>query len=221
MTNDVVPWRGQALDEPFTGDLLDLVEQIAGINAQVARAIPVAIWTRCGERSDLRELTDRLQSYELVKSNVMRGTVHLLTLRQFWLWRTALTPTLRRLVAGFCRGIWNTVDPDALHDFGLDLMSDGRPRTRADLGAEAATHFPNAEPRHLGFALRMLLPVVELAPDNAWRPPRTTYCLAPTHPFNPADALPDLARSFTQAFGPPPSTTSSTGRASTSPRPRQ
>jgi hypothetical protein len=92
-----VPWRGQALEEPFSGDLVALVEQIAGINAQTARAIPVAIWARCGGRSDPGELTDRMQSYELVKANVMRGTVHLLTLRQYWTWRTALEPTLRRM----------------------------------------------------------------------------------------------------------------------------
>ncbi|GAA3595959.1 DNA glycosylase AlkZ-like family protein [Kribbella ginsengisoli] len=199
-----LPWSGQSLDEPFPGDLVALVEQLAGINAQTARAIPVAIWTRCGEKSDLEELTARMQSYDLVKSNVMRGTIHLLTLRQYWLWRTALEPTLKRLVAGFCRGIWTSVDYQALHDFGLDLMSDDHPRTRADLGSAAAKHFPDAEPRHLGFALRMILPVVEVAPDNAWHPPRTTYRLAPAPP-QPADArsgLRDLARSFATAFGP-------------------
>jgi winged helix DNA-binding protein len=197
-------WRGQSLEEPFQGDLAGLVEQIAGINAQVARAIPVAIWARCGESSDPAELTARMQAYELVKSNVMRGTVHLVTLRQYWLWRTALQPTLRRLVAGFCRGIWTAVDHEALHAFGLDLMSDGRPRTRAELGAEASKHFTDAEERHLGFALRMILPVVESAPDNAWRPPRTTYRLAPAIP-QPVDAgagLQDLADSFAKAFGP-------------------
>jgi hypothetical protein len=199
-----VPWSGQALDEPFAGDLVALVEQVAGINAQVARAIPVAIWARCGEKSDPGELTDRMQSYELVKSNVMRGTVHLLTLRQYWLWRTALEPTLKRLVAGFCRGIWESADYQKLHEFGLDLMSDGRPRSRAELGSEASKHFPDTEARHLGFALRMILPVVESAPESAWRPAGTTYRLAPAtpEPVDPQSGLSDLARSFATAFGP-------------------
>lgn len=204
MADETVPWRGQALDEPFAGDLVALVEQVAGINAQTARAIPVSIWARCGEKSDLAELTDRMQSYELLKSNVMRGTVHLLTLRQYWLWRTALAPTLRRIVAGFCRGIWDSADYDKLLAFGLDLMSDDRPRSRPELGDEAAKHFPDAEPRHLGFALRMILPIVESAPDNAWQPARTTYRLPPEPP-EPIDAqtgLRDLAQSFATAFGP-------------------
>lgn len=201
--HETVPWQGQSLDEPFSGDLVALVEQIAGINAQMPRAIPVAIWARCGEKSDPAELTDRMQSYELVKSNVMRGTVHLLTLRQYWLWRTALDPTLRRLVAGFCRGIWDAVDYETLHAFGLDLMSDGRPRTRAELGSEASKHFAEAEARHLGFALRMILPIVELAPENAWRPGPTTYRLAPALELpDGEDGLRDLARSFATAFGP-------------------
>jgi winged helix DNA-binding protein len=197
----VIPWRGQSLDEAYSGDLVGLVEQVAGINAQVARAVPVAIWARCGGKSDPGELTERMQAYELVKSNLMRGTVHLTTLRQYWLWRTALQPTLRRLVAGFCRGIWDAVDYDSLHEFGLDLMSDGRPRTRAELGSEASKHFTDAEARHLGFALRMILPVVELAPDDAWRPGPTTYRQAPALEV-PDDGLRDLARSFATAFGP-------------------
>ena len=45
--------------------------------------------------------------------------------------------------------------------------------------AEASKHFDDAEARHLGFALRMILPIVEAAPENAWRPPGTTYRLAP------------------------------------------
>jgi hypothetical protein len=203
MMDTAVPWRGQSLAEPFSGDLVALVEQIAGINAQVARAIPVAVWARCGGESSVRELTDRMQSYELVKSNVMRGTVHLLTLRQYWLWRPALEPTLRRIVAGFCRGIWDSVDYEVLREFGLDLMSDGRPRNRADLGSEAARRFENVEARHLGLALRMILPIVELAPEDAWRPGRTTYRLAPALDLPDADdGLRDLARSFAVAFGP-------------------
>ena len=203
-SGSAVPWQGQSLDEPFSGDLVALVEQIAGINAQTARAVPVAIWARCGGKSDPGELTDRMQSYELVKSNVMRGTVHLLTLRQYWMWRTALEPTLRRIVAGFCRGIWDSVDYDKLREFGLDLMSDGRSRTREELGSEASKAFENAEARHLGFALRMILPIVELAPDNAWRPARTTYRLAPVVPelVDVSAGLRDLARSFAGAFGP-------------------
>ncbi|NEA35376.1 crosslink repair DNA glycosylase YcaQ family protein [Streptomyces sp. SID13031] len=199
-----VPWQGQSLDEPFSGDLVALVEQIAGINAQTARAIPVAIWARCGGKSDPGELTDRMQSYELVKSNVMRGTVHLLTLRQYWMWRTALEPTLKRLVAGFCRGIWDAADYDKLREFGRDLMSDGRPRTRAELGSEASKHFADAEARHLGFALRMILPIVELAPEDAWRPGPTTYRQAPDVPdlVDGSAGLRDLARSFAAAFGP-------------------
>ena len=201
-----IPWEGQSLDEPFSGDLVALVEQIAGINAQTASAVPVAIWARCGGKSDPAELTDRMQSYELVKSNVMRGTVHLLTLRQYWFWRTALEPTLRRIVAGFCRGIWDSVDYDRLREFGLDLMSDGRPRTREELGSEASKHFEDAEARHLGFALRMILPIVELAPENAWRPARTTYRLAPALEVpdlvDVSAGLRDLARSFAAAFGP-------------------
>jgi hypothetical protein len=134
----------------------------------------------------------------------MRGTVHLVTLRQYWLWRTALEPTLRRIVASFCRGIWDSVDYEPLHAFGLDLMSDGQPRSRTELGEEASKQFADVEARHLGFALRMILPVVESAPDDAWRPPRTTYRLAPAldKPVDAQTGLDDLARSFAKAFGP-------------------
>lgn len=202
--NAPLPWSAQHLDQPFAGELDELIESVAGLNAQTIRGPVVGIRARMGD-CDLSVLDDLRQSYALVKINVMRGTVHLLTARQYWSWRSALQPTLKRIVAGFCRGLWNRVDYDDLLAWGTDFATDHKAMTRGDLGAAAARRFGAENESHLGFALRMTLPLVELAPNSSWRQERTRYTLASRvmsgQPSSVEDGLRDLARSFATAFG--------------------
>lgn len=199
-----LPWSAQHLDQPFRGDLTELVESVAGLNAQSLRGPVVGVRARMGD-CDLAALDDLRQSYALVKINVMRGTVHLLTARQYWSWRSALQPTLKRIVAGFCTGLWNRVDYEDLLAWGTDFAADHKAVTRGDLGAAAAQRFHTANQGHLGFALRMMLPLVELAPRSSWQKERTRYTLATNvmagQPAGVEEGLADLARSFATAFG--------------------
>lgn len=203
MVADTLPWAEQFLDQSHSGSVPDLLERVGGLNAQTAYGPLVGIWARQGswQTPVLDELT---ASYEVVKINVMRGTVHLLTARQYWAWRPALTPMLRRTVAGFCRGLWDRVDHAELVAWGTDLVSDGQPRTRGDLGEVASRRFPEASSSELGFALRMVLPLVEVPPTSAWQRVRTRYVYAPSvmsgAPAEPEHGLRDLARSFAGAF---------------------
>lgn len=197
-------WSRQHLTEPFTGELVELVEQVAGLNAQTARGPAVGIRARTGS-CDLDELDALRRDYRLVEVNVMRGTVHLITARQYRAWRPALGPTLRRNVAGFCRGIWDAVDHDDLVGWGTELICERGPMTRGELGEAAAPRYPRADPAHLGFALRMVLPVVEVPTGTTWRPGRTTYVLADAVLDEPcvdaATGLVDLATAYVRAFG--------------------
>ena len=199
-----LPWVQQCLDTPFDGSVPDLLEAVAGLNAQTALGPAVGIWARMGPWS--AEVVDDLcRSFELVKVNVMRGTVHLLTARQYWAWRPALKALLRRNVASFCSGLWSRVDYDELLNWGTDFVSDGRQLTRGELGDAAVQRFADASSAHLGFALRMILPLVEVPPPSIWRPVRTRYVYAPAvmtgSPADPDEGLDDLARSFACAFG--------------------
>jgi len=199
-----LPWAQQYLDRRFRGGPAELLESVAGLNAQTARGPLVGMWARTGS-VDLAALDELCRTFQIVKVNVMRGTVHLLTTRQYWAWRPALRAVLKRNVGSFCRGLWNDVDYQDLLGWGTDFVSDGRHLTRGDMGQAASKKFPGADPAHLGFAMRMILPLVEVPSPTLWSPARTRYVYAPAvcsgQPLSVEDGLADLARSFASAFG--------------------
>jgi hypothetical protein len=197
--------RRQLLDQTFTGSIGEVVELLAGLNAQTPRGPIVSLWTRMA-RLDLADLDAALGRYEFVKANLMRGTVHLVTRRQYLTWRRALQPMLERTVRGFTPGLWTSVDHDELLDAGTDLLRAHDGLSRAEIGHALADRFPHPEPRQLGFAIRMLLPVVQVADAHAWRPARTRYVLAEQvldeSLTEPEEGAVDLMRGYLRAFGP-------------------
>jgi hypothetical protein len=201
----MLPLDRQLLDRTCERPLHAIVEQLAGLNAQTKRGPVVGLWTRTGDYNHQVYL-DALRRYDLVRANLMRGTVHLVTRRQYLSWRACLQPVAERMVVQFCRGLWNVVDHDDLLDAGRELLMSQPGLTRSEIGSRLVLRFPRADPKQLGFAIRMLLPVVELADSDPWSSPRTAYVLAETAfgaPLRPAsDGVLDLARSFLAAFGP-------------------
>ncbi|WP_161606322.1 DNA glycosylase AlkZ-like family protein [Microlunatus speluncae] len=197
--------RRQALGQRSRRTAEDLVEAVAGLNAQTAHGPIVGLWTRLA-RLSLPRLDEALRDYRLIKANLLRGTVHLVTRRQYLAWRPALQPMLERTVRGFCPGLWQQVDHDRLLAAGTELLRQRPGLTRAEIGDALSPSFPGPEPRRLGFAIRLLLPVVQLADESCWSPGRTRYLLADQaigEPLGDAAAgTADLIRSFLRAFGP-------------------
>lgn len=185
--------------------MVALVEEVAGLNAQTKRGPAVGLWTRSTDL-DLRELDQHLLHYDLVRANLLRATVHLVTRRQFLTWRQALQPTLQRAVKQYCRGLLDRVDEAELLDAGRDLLARHDGLTRAQIGRGLHPRFSHAEPADLGFAIRMLLPVVEKPAPSSWNAVGTRYVLADQvmdwQPASPQDGRHDLCRSFHRAFGP-------------------
>ena len=156
----------------------DAVETMCGLNAQTPRAPSVALHERvAGFRQE--ELDAELRDYRLVKANLMRGTVFMVSSDQYRRWRTALQPALVRAVKGFFPRLLGELGEDAVVEAGTDLLA-GQPDglTRAEIGRLMAPRFPEMDPAALAFGVRMLVPVVQLADDTVWRPGRTKYLLA-------------------------------------------
>jgi Winged helix DNA-binding domain len=192
------PFQRQALDRSV-GGVIPLVEHLCGLNAQTRRGPSVAVWTRLDPFAH-EDLDQRLRSYDLVKANLMRGTVHMVTRRQYVTWRRALQPVLERVVRR------SQVNRDALLREGRALLADHDGLTRADIGRMLADRFPEEEPRWLGFAVRMLVPVVQVADETVWAPGRTRYVLASAvlgeELVDAEEGLSDLLRGYLRAFGP-------------------
>ncbi len=73
------------------GELLDVVERIAGVHAQVLSCAELTLWARL-DGLDSGVVRDALwQERSLVKLWAMRGTLHLLPARELGLWLAALS----------------------------------------------------------------------------------------------------------------------------------
>jgi hypothetical protein len=201
----VLPLGRQLLNQDRRRSPADIVERLAGMNAQTKRGPVVGMWTRTADY-DHGEYVAALRRYDLVRANLMRGTVHLVTRRQYQAWRACLQPVAERMVRQYCPDLWEAADHDSVLAAGRALLLDSPGLTRAQIGAGLAPRIPGARPRDLGFAVRMLLPVVEAADTDPWVSARTAYVLAESvlgEPPGPAAAgTADLVRSYLAAFGP-------------------
>src|SRR5919197_1425063 len=65
------------------------VEQMGGIQAQYAPSAYIGLWSRV-EGFDREALTRALERGSLVQATVLRGTIHVVSRRDFWPWRAAV-----------------------------------------------------------------------------------------------------------------------------------
>lgn len=211
---DVAVGSGYALLERQLLDRSDhrveqVVDTVAGLNAQTPRGPSVGLWSRIhGFRQE--SLDECLRDYRLVKANLMRGTVHLVTANQFRIWRSALQPALRRTVRQFCPRLHLDADINAVVGKGMALLArTDSGLTRADLAHQLAPSF-DVNPQHCAFAVRLLAPVVQAADPSVWKPGHTRYILAESvmGPLaGPVDednetGLANLLTAYLRAFGP-------------------
>src|SRR5205823_97483 len=83
----------QMLLERETLAVSDAIERLAGLQAQLASAPYVGLWTRL--RDFRREsLADLIENRKVVKATFIRGTLHLVTAEDYLRFRTTLQPLL-------------------------------------------------------------------------------------------------------------------------------
>ncbi|MPZ60891.1 MAG: winged helix DNA-binding domain-containing protein [Propionibacteriales bacterium] len=147
---------------------LRAVEHLVGLQAQSPQAPYVGLWTRLqGFRAE--ELSGHLTDRKVVRIAVMRNTVHLVGADDCLELRSLTQPI-------FDRGMSNPTYAPGL--VGVDLkrlaataqkLMETRPRTTAELRAELAALWPDNDPAALVFAVRGLLPCVQVPPRGLWR----------------------------------------------------
>jgi uncharacterized protein YcaQ len=143
-------------------DLVAVIDRLCGLNAQTARAPYLSLWSRVAgfQRDRLeRELHQRRR---LIKTWFMRGTVHMVPTRDFFIYRRALgshlvegwLDALRRRKLMLSKQIGKKLQATI-----LELLSHG-PRTRKELLPEVRhllkDHDPGEQKMRLGWVLREL-----------------------------------------------------------------
>jgi hypothetical protein len=181
------------------------LEHLLGLQAQNTPSPYVALWSRLdGFAPD--QLSRLLRGRRAVRLALYRSTIHLVTARDCLALRPVIQPVLARAHAS---------SPFAKRLAGLDVepaVAEGRalldeePLTTSELGARLAARRPGADAEALGYAMRALLPLVQVPPRGVLGqggPPRCATAEAWLGRALAADVSPDaLALRYLEAFGP-------------------
>ncbi|MFD6435640.1 winged helix DNA-binding domain-containing protein [Streptomyces venezuelae] len=148
---------------------LDAVAHLCGLQAQEPQEPFVGLWSRL-RAFEQGALSDLLVERRVVRTHLMRRTVHLVTADDALAWRTRHDPMLRQRVLGVYRRELDGVDLGELAAAGREAMADGEPRTMAELTRAVADRWPGVPARALGEMLVAgLVPMVQLPPRGLWR----------------------------------------------------
>ncbi|WP_327391904.1 winged helix DNA-binding domain-containing protein [Streptomyces sp. NBC_01186] len=149
--------------------VLDAVAHLGGMQAQEPQEPFVGLWSRL-RAFDPTALSDLLTGRSVVRTHLMRRTVHLVTAADALAWRARHGAMLRQRVLGVYRRELDGVDLDELAAAGRAVMADGEPRSMSELGRALAGRWPAPGPRALGEMLvAALVPMAQLPPRGLWR----------------------------------------------------
>jgi Winged helix DNA-binding domain len=149
--------------------ILDAVAHLGGLQAQEPQEPFVGLWSRL-HGFDPVVLSDLLAERLVVRTHLMRRTVHLVTAADALAWRSRHDAMLRQRMLGVYRRDLDGVDLDELAAAARAVMADGEPLTMSELGRLLADRWPTVPPRVLGEAtMAALVPTVQVPPRGLWR----------------------------------------------------
>ena len=170
------------------------IDRMGGIQAQYAPSSYVAMWTRL-ERFPRDRLTRALERRTLVQGTLLRGTIHIVSRAEYWLWAEAI----RESRSEWLQRAWPklaALDVERINQTLRDALSDG-PRNRSDLVALVGKDaFQAAD-----------LDLVRVPPSGTWEHRRADLYAAAEDWVGPNDADAEagrelLVRRYLAAFGP-------------------
>ncbi|HJY05587.1 MAG TPA: winged helix DNA-binding domain-containing protein [Bryobacteraceae bacterium] len=145
---------------------LSVVERLVGLQAQQARPPFVGLWSRV-EGFEREELLKLLTARKVVRATLMRGTLHLMSARDYLAFRPALQPMLSLGMTSVLRDRTKDLNVDEIAAVARKMF-DHRPGTFAELRRHLANSFPNGDERAMGYAVRTFLPLVTTPDDATW-----------------------------------------------------
>jgi hypothetical protein len=181
-----------------------VLEQMAGLQAQYAPSMYVGLWSRT-ERFTRDRLTRALEDRSVVQATHQRGTIHLTSREDFWLYAIAVRTALREW---WSRLSWKDVDLSQ-----MDEMAERVRRAFADRGGEPMHRteldaVPGVENRALVLGVRFWVDMVRVPPSGTWDRRRADLFMLAEDWVGPEPAIDELtarthlARRYLAGFGP-------------------
>ena len=178
----------------------EMVERLAGVQAQEPKPPFIGLWSRIdGFEADA--LRAALQSGAVVRATLMRATLHLWSARDYRTLRTAVQPALDAAMASILKARGEGIVVDDVLAAAREVLGDGRQMTFDEIRDALTQRFPGVDHRALGYVTRTGLPLVMVPTDDPWGFPRDSrFQLAAEVDREPATE--SLVRRYLAAFGP-------------------
>ncbi|GAA2331342.1 winged helix DNA-binding domain-containing protein [Streptomyces kunmingensis] len=146
-----------------------MVTHLCGLQAQEPQEPFIGLWSRLAGFEPGRldaALTDRT----VVRTHLMRRTVHLVASDDALAWRARHDTMLRRRVLGTYRSELAGIDLEEVAAAGRAAMADEKPRTMRELVQVLEDRWPGPPRRVLGELLvAALVPMAQLPPRGLWQ----------------------------------------------------
>lgn len=187
---------------------LRALERLVAMQAQWPRPPFVGLWSRVDgfARADLVGL---LQQRKVVRATFLRGTLHLVSAKDFLALRPTLQPSLDAGLHAILRAREARLDLEGLTVRARTILAKG-PRTFEDLRELLQRADPKGNDRAMGYAVRMMLPLVQVpvGDDAPWAfPAQSQFALADEWlgralPREAPNGQAVLVRRYLAAYGP-------------------
>lgn len=184
--------------------VVETVEHVVGLQAQVPAVPYLALWNRIvGFSPD--DLAAAMLDRSVVRMTLMRGTIHTVSAADAYGIRPWVQPMLERV---FNNTPWGKalrgIEIAPILAAAAELTAD-QPLTRADLAPLLALRYPELDGSDLAWAFSYLVPVVQPTPRGVWGKTGKS-ALTPLAAWLPHEhskhAAEDIVARFLAAFGP-------------------
>lgn len=196
--------KRQLLLERSDVGVMAAVERLVGMQAQLASAPYVGLWTRLKDfqRMDLAGLID---AHKIVKATMMRATLHLSTAEDY----LKLRATLQAVLAGASASIRESRGVELNIEDVLKVAREyinQEPRTFAEISTMLTEKWPEQDVGSMRYTVRTHLPLVQVPVSKGWGfPGNPQFTLAETwlnQPIPNEEDLRLLVKRYLAAFGP-------------------
>ena len=183
---------------------LKAIERLVAMQAQLPRPPFIGLWSRVAgfERKQLAALLERK---DVVRGTLLRGTLHVLSAKDFVAFRAVFGPMLEKAITTVLRDRAKGLDVAKVTAQGAKFLSGG-PRTFEEVRAHLVGLNPEVDERALGFAVRCAVQLVQVPVEAAWSfPTDAKFALASAWLGKATGSSTDprpLVQRYLAAFGP-------------------
>jgi hypothetical protein len=196
----------QLLLERSSLSALDAVAHLVGLQAQEPLDPYLALWSRLAT-FDPRHLGGLLERRQVVRTALMRSTIHLVTADDCLALRPVMQPVLAAELTRHSQygPALRGVDLEAMIKLGDQVLAK-EPLSGSQLRAAMAERFPDVDPGALAYVCRNHLPLVQVPPRGVWGSSGPVRSMTATawlgRPLARRPSIDDAVLRYLAAFGP-------------------